>query len=157
MIETVEGDLFEAKAEVLVNAVNCDGVMGKGIAKTFKDRYPQMFWEYREACLKGKLQPGGIWTWANPDYLVFPAYILNMTTKRHWHDKSRREWVTHGLCHPAYRVKELGVKTVAMPAVGCGLGGLRWQDMEPHIHRILGHMLGDHPVQIWLYKPVDLG
>lgn len=135
-----EGDLFQADAEALVNPVNCVGVMGKGLALQFKKAYPEMFESYRMRCSKGALiigeeidvhlvrhdgegvrsERGGRW-------------VMNFPTKNHWRDPSRIEWIEAGLTVLSTWLHVLSIRSVAIPALGCGAGGLRWEDVQPLI------------------------
>ncbi|MFG3710832.1 macro domain-containing protein [Micromonospora sp. NPDC047730] len=132
----VEGDLFAADVDALVNPVNCVGVMGRGLALQFKQRFPANFATYREACQEGLVQPGKV--------LVVLArqdrhrYVINFPTKRHWRQPSRIEDVEAGLRDLARSIRALRISSVALPALGCGLGGLQWKDVRPRIEETLG-------------------
>lgn len=147
IVET-DGDLLRADADALVNAVNCVGVMGKGIALQFKRRFPDNFDAYAAACREGRLRPGRIF--------VGPAgegerarYVVNFPTKRHWRDASRLSDVAAGLDHLADWLRMGLVSSIAVPALGCGLGGLRWADVRP----LVTSTLGATGVRVLLYGP----
>lgn len=132
MIERTRGNLLEADAQVLVNTVNCVGVMGKGIALQFKQAFPENFRRYEQACRAREVQPGRMLT-VRTDRLVNPRYIINFPTKRHWKGKSRLEDIAAGLPALIDEVKQLGVRSIAVPPLGCGNGGLDWTQVAPMI------------------------
>lgn len=156
MIHNVEGDLFDNKeVEVFVNPVNCEGVMGKGIAKEFKRRYPAMFDEYHAFCAAGLLRRGEVMIWENPDFGRTPRYIFNVATKDKWRNVSKGVWISKGLFSIMSKMYELGLHTVAMPALGCGEGRLRWVDAQRTIVDATGWYRQRWDITIWLYKPLD--
>jgi O-acetyl-ADP-ribose deacetylase (regulator of RNase III) len=136
MKRIVTGNLLEADAEALVNTVNTEGVMGKGIALQFNKAYPQMFKEYTAACKEGKVQIGQVHV-HDLGRVVNPRFILNFPTKRHWRTPSRLEDIRAGLEALVREVKARGIRSVAIPPLGCGLGGLRWEDVLPLIEKSL--------------------
>ena len=142
-----EGSIFYSGAHVLVNPVNCVGVMGKGLALEFKNRFYDNFIAYKAACDQGKLQAGGVFVYGrNP-------IILNAATKRHWHYSSNPCDVQMCLFSIRYEIYERNITSIAMPALGCGLGGLNWTDVKPMIERILGEL----PIDIFVYEPKARG
>lgn len=132
MIESAKGNLLEADAEALVNTVNCVGFMGKGIALQFKQAFPANFKEYEAVCKAGQLTPGRMLIHDN-GALVNPRYIVNFPTKRHWKGNSRLEDVVAGLQTLVADVQRLGIRSIAIPPLGCGLGGLAWREVKPLI------------------------
>lgn len=148
MIELRTGNLFDADTEVLTNTVNCVGVMGKGIALEFKNRYPAMFELYRSACRKGGVQTGAMWIW-NTSTVTNPRYIFNFPTKEHWRNPSKLEWISAGLDDLKIRVIMLGVKSIALPALGCANGGLRFED----VRELIFEKLNDLDASVVLYEP----
>jgi len=132
MITYSRGNLLEADAEVLVNTVNTVGVMGKGIALQFKQAFPENFKAYRKAYRNEELQPGKILAVPTGKFLN-PKYIFNFPTKRHWRGKAQIEDIQSGLSHLVRLVKELEIKSIAIPPLGCGFGGLDWADVKPLI------------------------
>jgi O-acetyl-ADP-ribose deacetylase (regulator of RNase III) len=132
MIREAHGNLLMAPAEALVNTVNTVGVMGKGIALQFKRAYPAMFREYEAAAKAGKLSPGRVQVWES-DQLEGPRYVINFPTKRDWRAPSKLEYVESGLDDLARVIVELGIKSVAVPPLGCGNGGLDWNVVRPLI------------------------
>ena len=132
MIELVQGNLFEADVEAITNAVNCIGVMGKGIALEFKKRFPQNFLAYKAACDHGELQLGRVFIHDNGPSSKH-RYIVNFPTKHHWRDTSRLADIRTGLETLAIDLERLQIHSIALPALGCGLGGLDWMDVRLEI------------------------
>ena len=125
MIEFKVGDIFAEEVEALVNTVNCVGVMGRGVALQFKRAFPANFNAYAERCKRNEMLPGQVFVFetGNP---VSPRFIINFPTKRHWRSKSRTEDIESGLHSLVGAIEERGIRSVALPALGCGLGGLDW-------------------------------
>ena len=123
MIEFKSGNLFDSTAQLWVNPVNCKGVMGAGIALAFKKRFPEMFLQYNVYCRAGGLHPGRIYSWANPKP-GNPAWISNFPTKDDWRKPSKMEYIEQGLPSLVKFIQSEGILSAAMPALGCGLGGL---------------------------------
>ncbi len=128
MIEFKTGNLLATDAEALINTVNTVGVMGKGIALQFKKAFPDNYKAYKKACDQGMVEPGHMFIVDNKS-LTNPRYIINFPTKRHWKGKSKLEDVKSGLVSLVEDVKNLGIKSVAVPPLGCGLGGLPWDQV----------------------------
>lgn len=149
MIELATGDLLEADAEALVNAVNCVGVMGRGLALQFKQAYPYNFEHYARACARKELAPGRMIV-VETGRTANPRYIINFPTKRHWRHKSRIEDIESGMPALVAEIERLGIRSVALPALGCGLGGLAWADVHPLIERALGSVPN---VRVLLFAP----
>lgn len=142
--------LFESTAQTLVNTVNCVGVMGKGIAREFKDREPDMFAAYKRICDQGKLTPGKLWLWKGAD-----QWVLNFPTKVHWRHPSKIEWVESGLQKFADNWEKLGVRQISFPRLGCGNGGLDWDEVKPLMERYLAPL---DRVQVYIHDyTVDVG
>ncbi len=140
-------DIFAQSSEAIVNPVNCVGVMGKGLAAEFKERYPDTFAAYRDACADHRLHPGHVFLHDTGE--KNPRWIVHFPTKQHWRDPSVLSDIDTGLRDLAYAVKRHDIKSIAVPALGCGLGGLDWQKVRP---LILQH-LGDTPAAITLLEP----
>lgn len=132
MIELTQGNIFDAKAEALVNTVNCVGVMGRGIAMQFKRAYPENFKAYKKACDAEQVHPGKMFV-HDLNTIYSPRYIINFPTKRHWRGKSRIEDIEAGLYDLINVVDRNDIKSIAIPPLGCGLGGLNWADVRPLI------------------------
>ncbi len=149
MIHLVSGNLLEAQTEALVNTVNCVGVMGKGIALRFKQAFPDNFKDYVNACEKGKVRIGKMFV--HSTHRMFPPqYIINFPTKRHWKAKSRIEDIEQGLEDLVKVIKEMGIESIAVPALGSGLGGLNWEEVKS---RIKVAFKGVQDVDVLLYDP----
>jgi|SRR6185437_3199482 len=133
MLEFVKGDLFDVPADIRVNTVNCVGVMGAGVALAFKQRYPEMFKDYQRDCKDGQVTPGTMHVWKS----LTGDWIINFPTKRNWRERSRYEDIDAGLDDLRSYLKEFGSVTVALPALGCGHGGLDWDRVSEMIRRKL--------------------
>jgi O-acetyl-ADP-ribose deacetylase (regulator of RNase III) len=149
MIELTTGDILKADAEALVNTVNCDGFMGRGIAAQFKRAFPASFKAYEQACKRGEVQPGRMLI-VRTEAERGPRWIVNFPTKRHWRNRSRLEDIESGLAALVADVDRLGIRSIAIPPLGCGLGGLAWSEVRPRIERAFAA----HPeVRVLLFEP----
>ena len=133
MLEFVQGDIFEAPADIRVNTVNCVGVMGAGVALAFKQRYPEMFRDYQRDCRNGHVRPGTMHVWKS----LSGDWIINFPTKRDWREPSRYEDIDAGLDDLRGYLNWVGPVTVALPALGCGHGGLDWKRVSGMIREKL--------------------
>lgn len=149
MIEYAKGNLLQADAEALVNTVNCVGFMGKGIALQFKQAFPGNFKAYERACKAGEVQPGRMFIHATGS-MFNPRYLINFPTKRHWRGGSRLEDIESGLTALIAEVKALGLRSIAVPPLGCGNGGLNWEVVRPMIERAFAEV---PQVKVLLYGP----
>lgn len=125
MLTFTSGDLFDSDAEALVNAVNTVGVAGKGIALRFRQAYPANFAAYARACRRGEVVPGKMFVYQD-EHSDSRRYIINFPTKRHWRSRSRLADIEAGLEDFVRVLGELEISSVAIPALGCGHGGLDW-------------------------------
>ncbi len=132
MIELTQGDILHADTEALVNTVNCVGVMGRGIALQFRKAYPENFKTYEAACARKEVRPGKMLVF-DTGLLTGPKYIINFPTKRHWKGKSKLQDIDAGLPALLEEVRNRGIKSIAVPPLGCGLGGLDWKTVRPRI------------------------
>jgi O-acetyl-ADP-ribose deacetylase (regulator of RNase III) len=139
------GDLFESQAQTLVNAVNCVGVMGKGIAEQFKRRFPTMFDDYKQRCKRKDVRLGEPYLYRDSSGIQ----IVNFPTKDHWRSPSRIADVEHGLNYLVEHAAEWSIASLALPALGCGNGGLEWYDVGSLIYRKLNTL----PIDIKVYAP----
>ena len=128
MICDLTTSIFDSKAECLVNAVNCEGIMGRGIALEFKARFPDNFRIYADLCKSWIVKPGSIVSVTHPNMSV---RIINAATKDRWMMPSELRWAQQCVLAIRDEVGLRGIKSIAIPALGCGLGGLRWQDVRP--------------------------
>ncbi|GEP92942.1 O-acetyl-ADP-ribose deacetylase (regulator of RNase III), contains Macro domain [Chitinophaga terrae (ex Kim and Jung 2007)] len=150
MIKFTTGDLLLAPAEALVNAVNTAGVMGKGIALQFKKRFPQNYNLYKQAAEAGQLETGKNFVVQNPT--TDPVkWIINFPTKKHWRSPSELEYVVAGLDDLRNVIKDLKIKSIALPALGCGNGGLDWNIVKPILENKLESLV---EVEILIYEPI---
>jgi O-acetyl-ADP-ribose deacetylase (regulator of RNase III) len=132
MCEIVDGDIVASDVQALVNPVNTAGVMGKGLAWQFKQAFPAMFEDYRRACRHGEVAIGRMHVYDRGEQFR-PRYIVNFPTKRHWRDRSRLDDIHAGLEALVREVRSRGIGSIAIPPLGCGLGGLSWPDVYPMI------------------------
>jgi O-acetyl-ADP-ribose deacetylase (regulator of RNase III) len=144
MFKVLIGDLFESKAQTLVNTVNCVGVMGKGVAEQFKKRFPAMFDDYADRCKRKEVRIGEPYL-----YRTSGVQIVNFPTKNHWRSPSRLTDIESGLDYFVDHAMAWGISSVAMPPLGCGNGGLEWSEVGPLIYRKL-HGL---PIDVEVYAP----
>ncbi len=132
MIEYKTGNILTEETDALVNTVNCVGVMGRGIALKFKKSFPENFKAYEAACRQGDVEPGRMFVYRTGS-LTPPRFIINFPTKRHWRGKSRLEDIRAGLSALVEEIRVRGIESVAIPPLGSGLGGLRWDHVRPLI------------------------
>ena len=149
MIEYKTGDIIRENAEALVNTVNCVGVMGRGIALQFKKAFPENFDAYAAACKQRAVEPGRMFVFETGQ--MYPRYIINFPTKRHWRGKSRLEDIESGLASLVQEIRALGIRSVAVPPLGSGLGGLNWRAVRNRMQAAL-EKLPD--VEIVIFKPL---
>lgn len=134
MIREEHGNLLRADTEALVNTVNTVGVMGKGIALQFKRAFPENYKAYKKACDAGQVELGRMFVWDAGAFAADgPRYVINFPTKKHWKSKSRLDDIAAGLDDLVAVVGKLGIKSIAVPPLGCGHGGLQWRDVHPMI------------------------
>ena len=149
MIGRAKGNLIVADVEALVSTVNCEGFMGKGLALQFKKAFPENFDAYQRASRAGEVQPGKMFVFPTRS-IVNPKYIINFPTKRRWREKSKLADIESGLKALVEVIRDLGIKSVAVPPLGCGLGGLKWRDVGPRIENAF-RQLPD--VEVLLFEP----
>jgi len=142
MLVYLQTDLFSSPAQTLVNTVNTVGVMGKGIAKTFKERYPEMFREYKRVCDRGELQVGTLLLWRGAD-----KWVLNFPTKTTWRLPSTLAYVRAGLEKFVASYEDLGITSISFPPLGCGNGNLDWEEVKP----VMESYLHDLSIQIYIH------
>lgn len=145
MVKTVMGNMFQSRAQTLVNTVNCGGVMGKGIALEFKLRFREMYEDYVARCARGEFKLGRPYLYKS----VLPPWILNFPTKDHWRSVTRLEDIIRGLEYLLEQNDAWGITSLAVPPLGCGQGQLEWRVVGPTPYRYLTRM--DIPVE--LYAP----
>ncbi len=151
MINYKTGNIFDEDVEAIVNTVNCVGVMGRGLALQFKKTYPENFKVYATACKQDAVQPGEMFVFETGQ-LMNPRVIINFPTKRHWRGKSRMGDIESGLKALVDEIRERGIRSIAIPPLGAGLGGLPWQEVRERIADTLGTI---DNVQITVFEPID--
>ena len=149
MIRFARGNVLEAEVEALVNTVNTVGVMGKGIALMFKEAYPENFRRYAAACQRGEVVIGKMFV-TRRDEFVGPRWIINFPTKQHWRDPSYLGWIEAGLADLRRVIAENGIRSVAVPPLGTGNGGLEWREVRLLITAALADLEG---VEVVAYEP----
>lgn len=147
------GDLFLDKSEALVNTVNCVGVMGKGVAYEFKHLWPENYKAYKKVCDAKKLRPGQmlIFELGNLFENGEPKFIVNFPTKDHWRAKSKLEYISNGLDALVSDIKKYQIKSIALPPLGCGNGGLDWNVVRPMMVEKLSEL---ENVSVSIYEPL---
>lgn len=137
-----------SNSQTIVNTVNTVGVMGKGLAAAFKERFPPMFLEYKSICSNSRLLPGNSWLWKGPE-----QWVLNFATKKHWRNPSKLEYVHDGLVEFQRNYEQYGIREAAFPRLGCGNGGLDWDVVKP----LMVEKLQNLPIAIFIHdfeKPI---
>ena len=150
MIKFKQGNLFQDSAQALVNPVNCVGVMGKGIALQFKEKFPDNFTEYSRACRQSRVQPGRMFVF-NTYRPQAHRYIINFPTKRHWREPSYILDIEAGTADLAREIRDRKIESIAIPALGSGLGGLNWKRVRAILESGLGNL---ENVKITIYEPM---
>ena len=141
--------LLESEAQTIVNTVNTVGVMGKGLAWELKKRHPDMFRAYKRICDERLLDVGQLWLWRGSG-----QWVLNFPTKKHWRRASEIEYIEIGLQKFADQFEKQGIREIAFPRLGCGNGGLAWENVQPIMHKYLA----DLPIRIYIHDfDVDIG
>jgi O-acetyl-ADP-ribose deacetylase (regulator of RNase III) len=142
MLTFLRTSLLKSQAQTVVNTVNTDGVMGKGLASHFKTRYPDMYRAYQDICKRKQLNIGQLWLWKAPD-----QWVLNFPTKQHWRNPSRIEYIKSGLDKFVRTFEQKQLTEVAFPRLGCGNGGLDWNDVRPIMEKYLSSL----PIEIYIH------
>jgi len=143
MLVYIKDSLLTSPAKVLVNPVNTIGIMGKGLAKEFKQLYPEMFKQYRKLCEAGQFSIGQLWL-----YKTSEKWILNFPTKHSWRQRSRPEYIASGLQKFVATYEQQNIQSIAFPQLGCGSGDLNWEyDVQP----LMEHYLRPLQIEIYIY------
>jgi O-acetyl-ADP-ribose deacetylase (regulator of RNase III) len=145
MIRNVTGDLLRDDADALVNTVYTAGIMGKGLALQFKKAWPDMYADYAAACARGEVELGRVHVWKTGS-----RYILNFPTKDHWRSRSKLKDIESGLHDLVRFITEEKIRSIAVPPLGCGLGGLYWTEVEPLIHQVLAPIAAQVEVRVFV-------
>jgi len=151
MIRFTQGNLLDSDAEALVNTVNTVGVMGKGVALMFKEAFPKNFEAYETACRLEEVKVGRMFVTERVGEMFGPKWIVNFPTKAHWRFPSKIEWIVQGLEDLKQVIRDKGVKSIALPPLGAGNGGLAWKDVRPKIEAALGEL---NDVDVIVYEPI---
>ena len=149
MIEYKTGDILAEEAEALVNTVNCVGVMGRGIALQFKRAFPENFKAYATRCKRNEMRPGRVFVFETGEMLL-PRYIINFPTKRHWRGKSRMEDIESGLGSLLEEIRSHGIRSIAIPPLGSGLGGLDWHEVRTLLQKTFEEL---DSVRVVIFEP----
>jgi O-acetyl-ADP-ribose deacetylase (regulator of RNase III) len=142
MLRFVSTSILESRAQTVVNTVNTVGVMGKGLAAEFRKKAPAMFSKYQEFCNSKQLSIGKLWLWKNSD-----PWILNFPTKEHWRNPSKISYIEAGLKKFVEKYEEQGITEISFPRLGCGNGGLDWDNVRPLMEQYLGKL----PIQVYIH------
>lgn len=150
MIVTTKGDILKSNAQAIVNPVNTVGVMGKGLALQIRESFPNVYDIYRNACKLGKVQIGKMFV-VSTGLDSYPEYIINFPTKKHWREKSKLWYIQQGLDDLIEVIQQRNIHSVALPAIGCGLGGLDWKV----VYEVIDMKLSNLPdsVTVFVYEP----
>jgi O-acetyl-ADP-ribose deacetylase (regulator of RNase III) len=151
MMRFVQGNLLEAPAEALVNTVNTVGVVGKGIVLMFKEAFPANFRAYEDACKCKEVVIGRMFVTGNPAFSG-PRWIINFPTKKHWRQPSKLDWIKEGLVNLCGVIQEKGIRSIAIPPLGAGNGGLDWNEVRPLMENALGSL---KDVDVLVYEPTE--
>lgn len=151
MIRYTQGNLLDAEVEAVVNTVNTVGVMGKGIALMFKEAFPENFKRYAAACKAGEVRVGQMFVTERSE-LIGPKWIINFPTKQHWRHPTKLQWVVDGLQDLRAFILDKGIRSIAIPPLGCGNGGLDWSQVRPEIEAALADLEG---VDVRVFEPTS--
>lgn len=152
MVELKKGDILKEETEAVVNTVNTKGVMGKGIALQFKERFPENYKLYKKACETGDVETGKMFV-TETGLLLNPRYIINFPTKKHWKNPSKLEYIHEGLKDLVRVIRDKNINSISIPPLGCGNGGLGWSEVRPAIEKALSNIPS---LQIVLYEPSNI-
>ncbi len=150
MLEYKKGDILGEDVEAIVNTVNCVGVMGRGLALQYKNKFPDNFKLYVQACKQEEVKPGKMFI-SQTGQLTNPKYIINFPTKRHWRGKSKIEDIESGLKDLIEVIQKYNIKSIAIPPLGSGLGGLEWSNVKSKIQKVLGSI---SDTKVIIYEPL---
>jgi O-acetyl-ADP-ribose deacetylase (regulator of RNase III) len=152
MISYTQGNLLDANTDAIVNTVNEVGVMGKGIALMFREAFPDNAERYIKACKAGDVKVGQMFVTNNPE-LMGPRWIINFPTKRHWRHPSKLQWIRDGLADLARVIEKHKIRSIALPPLGCGNGGLEWLHVRREIQMALNEL---EDVEVLVYQPTNV-
>lgn len=144
-----KGNILESNTEVIINPVNTVGVMGKGLALQFKQKFPTNYKIYKEACKNQTIDIGKLLL-VDESNLERKKFIINFPTKKHWRNSSKIEYIEEGLKDLVRIIETQSFESMAIPALGCGLGGLEWESVKLLIEKQLGNL---EEIEIIIYEP----
>jgi len=150
MIEHIKGNIFDHPVEALVNSVNCSGIVNYGLAEQFRKVYPENYWVYIAYSRRKQVRPGSMLVFEPEDSDGLPRFIINFPTKRDWRDYSRMEDIESGLEDLARVIRERNIRSISIPALGTGMGGLDWDEVRPRIEQTIGTIEG---VRVLIFEP----
>ena len=150
MIRYTTGNIFDSDAQALINPVNTVGIMGKGLALQFKKAYPNNFIAYQKACKQGDIAIGKIFITIDNNINLGEKIIVNFPTKKEWHKPSEYSFIEQGLDDLILIIKNQNIKSIAIPPLGAGLGGLEWEKVKI----IIEQKLKDLDIEILVYEPI---
>lgn len=149
MLQFIHSSILDSQAQTVVNTVNTVGVMGKGLAHAFREKYPAMFNAYKQLCDNNQFVVGQLWLWRGAN-----QWVLNFPTKKHWRYPSKLEYIESGLAKFVANYESRGIREISFPRLGCGNGGLNWEDVRP----LMEKYLGDLPIPIYIHDfEADIG
>ncbi len=149
MLQFIQSSILDSQAQTVVNTVNTVGVMGKGLAHAFREKYPEMFKAYKKLCENNQFSVGQLWLWRGAN-----QWVLNFPTKEHWRYPSKLAYIEAGLAKFVANYESRGIREISFPRLGCGNGGLNWEDVRPLMERYLG----DLPIPIYIHDfEADIG
>ncbi len=149
MLQFIHSSILDSQAQTVVNTVNTVGVMGKGLAQAFREKYPAMFQAYKRLCDNNQFSVGQLWLWRGAN-----QWVLNFPTKKHWRNPSKLEYIESGLKKFVANYESRGIREISFPRLGCGNGGLNWEDVRP----LMEKYLGDLPIPIYIHDfEADIG
>lgn len=149
MLQFIHSSILDSQAQTVVNTVNTVGVMGKGLAHAFREKYPAMFEAYKQLCDNHQFAVGQLWLWRGEN-----QWVLNFPTKKHWRYPSKLEYIESGLAKFVANYESRGIREISFPRLGCGNGGLNWEDVRP----LMEKYLGDLPIPIYIHDfEADIG
>lgn len=149
MLQFIQSSILDSQAQTVVNTVNTFGVMGKGLAHAFREKYPEMFKAYKNLCENNQFNVGQLWLWRGAN-----QWVLNFPTKKHWRYPSKLDYIEAGLAKFVANYESRGIREISFPRLGCGNGGLDWNEVRPLMERYLG----DLPIPIYIHDfEADIG
>ena len=149
MLQFIHSSILDSQAQTVVNTVNTVGVMGKGLAQAFREKYPSMFKAYKELCDNNQFSVGQLWLWRGGN-----QWVLNFPTKKHWRYPSKLEYIESGLVKFVANYESRGIREISFPRLGCGNGGLNWEDVKPLMEKYLSNL----PIPIYIHDfEADIG